>query len=186
MEAHIERLREDHQRLLRVLVQLDRDLQQCRSAERQFADALIPVINALHFIRGYPELWHHPLEDLLFRRLLELDVPCALSVERLLEEHGAMALQTASLLEQFEQEVRLERKPDDSLLDACYAYFEQQVAHQKLESENVFPVMAAFLGRSDWRAAEVALLATPADGSLQRHYQHLYHATVNGATRARG
>lgn len=179
MEAFVECLRADHCRLMRVLVQLDHDIRECRKSNSQFAETLIPVVNALHFIRGYPEHWHHPLEDFLYRRLLELDAPCARSVESLLDEHGAMERQTASLVQRFEHAIEFGEVIDNILLDDCYAYFERQVTHQKRENESVFPLMTAFLDPRDWRAAERELLATPSDASLRRHYQHLYHRTVN-------
>ena len=179
MEAFVECLRADHRRLMRVLVQLDRDIQECRKGSGPAAEILVPIVNALHYIRGYPEHWHHPLEDFLYQRLLELDAPCARSVELLLDEHNSMERQTSSLVQRFEHAIESGENIDKLLLDDCYAYFERQVAHQKRENESVFPLMTAFLDARDWRAAENTLLATPSDTTLRRHYQHLYHRTVN-------
>ncbi len=179
MEIYLERLKTDHQRMCRILLQLDRDLQLSQEPETDIREVLLPVVNALYFIAGYPEQWHHPLEDLLFRRLLEVDAPCAQSVEQLLDEHESMALQTKSLLQRFEPLLQSGEPPHNSLISDSHDYFRTQTRHQRCESDNVFPVMSAFLDSGDWRRAEQTLLATPADASLRRHYQHLYQSTVN-------
>ena len=179
MESYLERLKSDHLRMRRILLQLDRDLQLSQEPDADLGEAMTQVVNALCFIAGYPEHCHHPLEDLLFRRLLEIDAPCAKSVEQLLDEHESMALQTGFLLQRFEQALQSREPPDSLLISESHAYFRIQTEHQRREADNVFPVMAAFLDSSDWRRAERTLLTTPSEASLCRYYQHLYQSTVN-------
>ena len=167
------------------MMQLDRDLQLSQEPDADIGEAMTHVVNALYFIAGYPEQWHHPLEDLLFRRLLEVDAPCARSVEQLLDEHESMALQTGSLLQRFEQALQSREPPDNVLISESHDYFRTQTEHQRREANNVFPVIGAFLDSNDWRHAERTLLETPSEASLHRYYQHLYQTTVNRESRGR-
>lgn len=183
MDSYLERLKTDHQRMRRILLQLDRDLQLSQEPDADIGEIMTHVVNALYFIAGYPEQWHHPLEDLLFRRLLEADAPCAGSAEQLLHEHESMALQTGSLLRGFEQALQSCEPPGNLLISESHHYFRTQTEHQRREADNVFPVMAAFLDGSDWRRAEQTLLATPSEASLCRYYQHLYQSSVNREAR---
>lgn len=181
MNTAVQRLRNDHKRLIQLLFCLDREVQGCRAGRRPSSTAVARIIDALDYIQGYPENWHHPIEDLAFSRLLKKDRSQAGTIEGLIQEHAILEEQTSDLHDRYEQCLNEGRPPDHRLLKSTYSYLNRQLKHQKRENDLVFPLLAEHLDAGDWMDIERRLGETPRQTMLQRHYLSLFNRLVRGS-----
>jgi hemerythrin-like domain-containing protein len=80
--------RADHARFARLLDLVERELAAFHGGGHPDYVLLLDVV---HYLRHYPDRFHHPREDVAFTRLVERDPSMALPVARLLQEHRVIA-----------------------------------------------------------------------------------------------
>jgi hemerythrin-like domain-containing protein len=107
------------------------------------------------YLSEYPDEFHHPLEDLVFRRLEKLDHEMVRHVEELLREHQDMAQETRYLLTTLNAICEGNQKPlRKSLYDYFRDYIEMYRAHINIEEGTVFPAARKHLSKEDWDYVE--------------------------------
>lgn len=180
MASIMEQLHQDHRNLARVLALIEQQLLILRRA----GEPDLALLNdALDYVEHYPDLIHHPREDLLFERYLARPrAPARHAVESLLAEHQELKAMTQALrsaLEAVLQDTPLEREP---LVAQLEAYVERQRRHIDTEEAEVFPLLLRELDEADWRAAE-EVLAERSDplfgGERDRPYEALYQRLLD-------
>ena len=61
MNLIIDRLLQDHKQMTKVLFHLGREVREfCNTRQQGSLDSILEIID---FIRVYPEVWHHPIEE---------------------------------------------------------------------------------------------------------------------------
>lgn len=180
MASIMDQLHQDHRNLARVLTVIEQQLLTLRHAgEADFA-----LLNdALDYVEHYPDLVHHPREDLLFERYLANPAaPARHAVERLSAEHRELKAMTEALrsaLEAVLQDTPLEREP---LVAQLETYVERQRRHIDTEEAEIFPLLLRELREEDWQAAE-EVLAGRSDplfgGGRDRPYEALYQRLLD-------
>jgi len=88
-------LRLEHHRFDDLLNLIENQLDENSAFDRELLQ------NVVAYFAGYPEQCHHPVEDLVFRKLLARNAERAAAVGEILEEHR----ETAELTEQFGAEL---------------------------------------------------------------------------------
>ncbi len=125
----------------------------------------------------YPNLIHHPREDLLFRRLLADDPDSARFIGDLIEDHAALATLTqrfAAALHNVARDVELPREWFETLVRN---YIAATRRHMETEEHSLFPRLLATLQDSDWESLNelVATDTGPLFGSeIEKHYHRLH------------
>ncbi|MEO3429132.1 hemerythrin domain-containing protein [Pelagibius sp. CAU 1746] len=160
MASIIDALRSDHSRLTKLLDALERQVDafgEGGTLDFQIADGV------LHYCRTYPDLHHHPREDLVFERLKARDPATAEALGDLRGEHRKLAQATerfAAALEAVEQDVPMER---DELTGAAGDFLKAYRHHIMMEEKHFFPAAQRALTPEDWRqlAAQSAPVADP-------------------------
>ncbi|MGI9292436.1 MAG: hemerythrin domain-containing protein [Pseudomonadales bacterium] len=109
----------------------------------------------LHYIAHYPDEFHHPLEDLIYERLVKRHHASTGDVEELLGEHQDMARDTKFLLNQLNAVCDGTHKPmRNQLRQDLQSYVEFYRVHIDLEEGTVFPAAKQHLQESDWQAID--------------------------------
>src|ERR1700746_852510 len=87
----LERLSQEHRNIEKLLDILERELEVFDRGGRPHSDVIRAVIR---YFEGYPEVYHHPQEDLVFAKLRTRDPAAAAKVGDLAREHqkGAQLL----------------------------------------------------------------------------------------------
>ncbi|MGD9741079.1 MAG: hemerythrin domain-containing protein [Dongiaceae bacterium] len=125
----------------------------------------------------YPNLIHHPREDLLFRRLLADDPDSARFIGDLVEDHVELAALTqrfAAALHNVARDVELPREWFETLVRN---YIAMTRRHMEAEERSLFPRLLATLQDSDWASLDhlVTTDASPLFGSeVEKHYLRLH------------
>lgn len=178
MNEVITRLKSDHVCFVRAMAEIDRALKRHLAGKPSAPQNFSRIVDLFTYVQGYPERWHHPIEDAAFNRLLTMDIPGTSDIARLMHEHELMEEQSQDLRRRFEDILRGKIATDQTLVRDCYRYINRQLEHQRLEEENVFPLMVTLFKTADWRNLERRLLTIPSDDLLKRHYQHLYTSSL--------
>lgn len=173
-----ERLGNDHKRLLRIISLLDRELQNHQRQAWYSPTKVARILGALDYIQGFPQHWHHPVEELAFRQLLDNDAPQAQLIESLLDDHSILEAQTDDLFDRYEHCLNNKSAPDGALLKSTYHYLSRQMNHQKRENDTAFLLLDRFLSVDDWYEIEQKICAQPFNDRAKRHYLTVYDRIV--------
>ena len=148
MASIIDALRSDHSRLTKLLDALERQID--AFAEGGTLDFEI-VDGVLHYCRTYPDLHHHPREDLVFDRLKARDPAAAEAMGDLRTEHRKLAELTTAFgeaLAAVEQDIPMERH---EFTEAAAAFLKGYRHHILMEEKHFFPAAQRSLTPEDWR-----------------------------------
>ena len=144
---NIERLRREHRNVERLLAVLERELKVFDHAGHTDYEILRAIIG---YFALYPEVYHHPQEDLVFAKLKIRDPAAAAKVGDLAREHrnGTEHLQRAAQAVAgvlADSEV-LRENVDKALRD----FIEHQRRHMMMEDRDFFPAALKALEPQDW------------------------------------
>lgn len=170
----IEQLQLDHRNMTRLLALVRSELEASRAGDTLDFDLLDSVMEyALH----YPDLCHHPKEDLIYRRMLARDPGAAARVGDLLKDHkhlGDLTRQLAAALRNVRRDAEVPRAWLDKLLESFVTANEQHIA---AEDRNFFPLALVTLSDADWREIDAAM-GNQRDplfgGQLAEHFRRVH------------
>lgn len=154
MSQVMAQLRTDHLNMARLISLLDREM-------RTFEEAGTPdfelMLDILDYTLNYPELCHHPREDLVYRRLMERDPVSREVVEDLLEEHNKLTLITKELIELLRGITLDGEVPREKLGALGREYVAIHRRHIEREEITVFPLAEKALKEEDWVEIDAAI-----------------------------
>ena len=156
MTKVMEMLHNDHVEMAEILNVFEREIE--REERGQNADfELIRAI--LDYFGGYPALWHHPLEDLVYQKLRlmddfqEFDLLTDLLTEH--EELEQDRLDLTAGVDNLEEDVEAPRTGFHALAESFLARYRLHMAH---EEEKLFPEAQRRLSSEDWAEVDVQAL----------------------------
>lgn len=151
----IERLRQEHHNVERLLAVLERELKVLDHASHTDDEVLRGIMG---YFALYPEVYHHPQEDLVFAKLKIRDSAAAAKIGDLASDHrkGTELLHCAA------QAVAAVLADPEILREkaakTCRDFIEHQRRHMKMEERDFFPAALGALEPQDW--TEIAPTAT--------------------------
>lgn len=159
MAALIEALRLEHSEMRRLL---DLVRQQADSAPEPDLDLLHEIAE---YCLTYPEQYHHPKEDLIYRALCRHDPEAALAIEDIQAEHRELAVQTRELAETIEA-ARASGGRLGGFRALLRSFVRSYRDHMRKEDQEFFPYAAAALTAEEWADLE-AEVDDPTDSLLR-------------------
>jgi hemerythrin-like domain-containing protein len=154
MPEVMRRLRNDHRNIARLLSAIEHQLAIFDRGEQPDYDVLAA---AADYFLGFPDLCHHPSEDLIFRKLREKDPAAAQSIGDLEAEHQEIALLARHFHEAVQnvlEEVEVSRCAFDSVIRH---FIGEQRQHMEMEEERFFPLALGVLTPEDWAEIDAQL-----------------------------
>lgn len=143
------------------------------------------MLDILYYMTHYPDVFHHPKEDLAAVRVKELDAGAAAVLDELTRQHVVLRESGVKLLELLEVIVdgaMLKRETVDEQARTYIAYFR---SHMKKEESDIVPVMRALLSKDDWAAIEKAAPFEEdplfGNGMLEKRYETLHRQIMRDA-----
>lgn len=119
------------------------------------------MLDVVHYLHHYADRFHHPREDVAFKRLVELDPGLRLPVNRLLQEHRVIATAGEKLLQCLEvilEDVVTERSAVEAAAATYLVYYRHHIATEESE---ILPRAAQLLKPEDWKMIAGAAAAAP-------------------------
>ena len=159
MTEIIAKLQEDHRHPVQIFDLIDRELEAIEHGQEPNFDLLAHILD---YIKYYPDVFHHPLEDFVFDCLGQRTELLPV-VDQLQDDH----LKLAELTKAFRDSVtHLEGGDNSALGDRVItlgrAYVEHQRRHMATEEDIVFPQALGVLTDEEWaRFQEYAAAAAP-------------------------
>lgn len=143
----IEQLKLDHRNMSRLLDLVQAELESMRAGEPLDFDLLHSVMEyALH----YPDICHHPKEDVIYRRLVRRDPSAEARVGDLIKEHlhlSELTRKLAAALHNVAQDVEVPRAWLERLVED---YISRHRRHIAGEEQKFFPLAIVALTDEDW------------------------------------
>jgi hemerythrin-like domain-containing protein len=155
MSDILQRLRQDHANVQRLLLMLETQIAVLGRGESPDWDVVEGVIE---YLLTYPDLCHHPLEDQILEHLQVKDVSAAEPFFGLYAEHREQAQELrriAATTRQVRQDVRMAQRDYFDLLSSFVA---AQRDHIRKEEATFFPSADRILDTGDWAEVEKGLV----------------------------
>jgi hemerythrin-like domain-containing protein len=143
----------DHANFARLLALLERQLAAFHAGEQPDYALMLDIV---HYLRHYPDRFHHPREDVAFARLVEHEPAMRLSIARRLQEHRVIAEageEFLRLLQGVVEGALIARSAVEAAAATYVVYYRDHLAAEELE---VMPRAAQLLTSSDWAAVAAA------------------------------
>lgn len=146
---------DEHKYVQRLLLILEDESK--KLGESSDYDCLASV---MHYMTHYPDVYHHPKEDLIFKRLNTREPEAKKTIDRLYREHEKIIAQGASLLQEFLRlGSRQKQNSSASLRDEVLSYAGSLREHMALEERAVFSLALRQFKASDWAAIDTKIAA---------------------------
>ena len=173
MPCVLRALYDDHRDIAKLITALERQ----RAVLREDGPVKFDVIAlALRYFINYPDLVHHPLEDLVYQRLVERDPDTAAHVDDIEADHQAIDARTRRFMALMERQRTADSTWRTAVADQLHEFIAAYRRHLKIEEETLFPRAFAALSSADWSEIEAATdpQADPLFGDgVDRQYREL-------------
>ena len=157
----LDKLRQDHASAAQLLRALEWQLSAFKLSKQPDYDVLLAAVT---YFRAFPDLSHHPTEDLIFDKLRERAPDSAGSVGDLRGAHDALADQVRTLARGLSSILIEAELPREAILRWFAEFIDHQRQHIEMEESTFFPAAEKTLTEADWRdiEAEIARSTDPA------------------------
>ena len=137
---------EDHANMAKMLDALERQLQVFDAGETPDYDIVRGVVD---YCLDYPDLYHHPKEDLVFERLEAVDPEAATEVGDLPGEHAELTVLTHRLRDAVEAVLGDLEVPRGRFDETLRAFLDATRRHMALEESAFLPAARRALSAAD-------------------------------------
>jgi len=179
MSKIIDDLRKDHRNLAKLWDLLGREL-------KVFKEGGLPdydlVESILDYNLNYPDLCHHPMENLVFEKLMKRDPAADSAIGNLEKEHEKLSSLTWRFSTAVANVLEDEQLPRDWFLDVANDFLSFSRNHMQMEEVLFFPAALKTLTAEDWNELEDACekVHDPLfSDQKQEKYQALYQEIMD-------
>ncbi|SUS05730.1 Hemerythrin [uncultured Defluviicoccus sp.] len=135
-----------------------------KALEKQLADfeqGIAPdydvIRGVLNYFLSFPDIYHHPKEDLIFQRLREVAPEQASSIGDLRRDHEELDGRTREFAEGITAVLEEAQVPREALLRWGKAFIQLQRDHMMMEESRFLPLAEQSLSDEDWTALAAAM-----------------------------
>lgn len=120
------------------------------------------IRSIVDYFLGFPDLYHHPKEDLIYTRLRERVPEAAERIGDLRREHEALAARTRELASGLKMVLDEAHVPREAFVRWARGFIDLQWKHMEMEETDFFPSAESQLQPADWSDLQAAM-TTPED-----------------------
>jgi hemerythrin-like domain-containing protein len=151
MSQTMDDLLQEHRTIAKLLDLLERQLGLLEKSETPNYELMLQILD---YFRSFPDLYHHPKEDLVFRRLAERDPEQAAQFGDLEAEHQHCsdrlnAFSRAIVVALFEAET------PRTFIGPARNFIDNERCHMASEEKTLFPAAIRCLTDDDWAEIDV-------------------------------
>lgn len=166
-------LHQEHRAIARMLDLLDRQVVLLENRLEADIDVLKEVID---YFRTFPDVYHHPKEDLIVRCIARRDPASGDLLSSLADEHEAGSKDLADLSRALVAMLLEPERETPRFVDLARGFIASERRHMAWEDGNFFDIAAASLTNDDWADIErrIVRLGEPRFEHLARErFQHI-------------
>jgi hemerythrin-like domain-containing protein len=116
------------------------------------------MLDIMFYMVHYPDVLHHPKEDLAFARIREHDVEASAIVDQLTEQHARLKSSGDALVIALDDIVNGSITSREHVESPGRAYIADFRSHMSCEEATILPLAARLLRDSDWAEIDAAIL----------------------------
>ena len=150
MAALLDSLRDDHRNMTGLLDLLEDEVKILRDGGAPDLDLMVL---ALDYCLTYPDLYHHPKEDQVYRRLVEKGIS-QFQVSDLVKTHEDLAGLTRRLAAALDELIKAPGDPRDEVVELAVTFLDAYRRHMEAEDMVFFPLAEERLKPADWASIE--------------------------------
>ncbi len=179
MNHILNKLHEDHKNFSKLLSFLEHQLyllEKCENSD------LSTTLDAIKYMKEYPDNVHHPLENIVFKYFLDHHEQAREEITELLHEHEGMPILTENLLRMLEGALADVPQKREELCSCLKKYISIQKEHMQQEEAYVYPILNSILDESDWGKidSELAHIEDPLfSRKAEKTYQGLLQRIID-------
>jgi len=147
MAEIIEVLCQEHRNIEKLLLVLEQELNVFDHGNRPDYEVMLAVID---YFRKYPDVCHHPKEDIVFEKFTARDPVGAAAIGDLKAEHRAMAARLRQVADAVERVLNDQILPRQAVDDIVREFIDRERQHIATEERTVFPAVVRALRPEDW------------------------------------
>ena len=172
MTQAISAIRKEHQNMTRLLDLLDQQIDLIENAVRPDYELIKEIVD---YFLTYPDLYHHPKEDLIFRKIKRRAPELAANLFDLEAEHENVSQRLHTFTKALVNvmlEVEISR---DSLVSMAREFIDGERKHMTDEEEHFFPLALNTLIDDDWTDINAAIegFSDPLDAEPSLRFKSL-------------
>lgn len=170
----IDTLQQDHKNICRLLGLLEKQVDNIAAGE--FTDYQV-IADIMHYFVNYPDVYHHPHEDILFNAIKMKDIKAANLIDEIVTEHQSMAEESATIYDDMQHIQGNAIFSREEIVQRLRDYIASYHAHIEKEETGLFALAKTTLDEDDWREIdnEIGNTDDPLFGKIRdQEYQELY------------
>jgi hemerythrin-like domain-containing protein len=178
MPGLLDLLYRDHDNMKKLFGVFEQELSIFNRGEPPDYDLIVEILD---YCIAYPDIYHHPLEDLILERLKTRDPEAAAPIGDLHDEHNRLMAQTRIFLALVHDVRQQQEVPRAEFSEAAQSFLDAYRTHMRYEDETMFPAAAKSLTDEDWAEIE-ASWSSPYDplfaDRAEQRYRRLRNAVL--------
>lgn len=147
MHEILRMLRQEHKNIASLLNALER---QVAEFERGNAPDYDVISATLEYFLDFPDLYHHPKEDLVFAKLRQRDPALAASIGDLHREHEELGARAREFSTGLRAVLDEQGPPRKTFVQRAHRFIRLQRQHLEREEASFFPAADKTLTAEDW------------------------------------
>ncbi|MCP5082201.1 MAG: hemerythrin domain-containing protein [Alphaproteobacteria bacterium] len=151
MSAVIDSIRNEHRTMARLLDLLEGQIDLFEKTDQPDYDLIREIID---YFLTFPDLYHHPKEDLVFRKLKARDAKSVEPFGELEELHEEVSERLHEFTRAVVNVLMEAEMPRDTFVSLARDFISGERAHMSAEEQHFLPVAANTLTSKDWREIE--------------------------------
>ena len=144
-------LHQEHRTIARMLDLFERQVVLIEKGREADPEILKDVID---YFRTFPDVYHHPKEDLIVRYIARRDPSAASALASLAEEHEAGSSDLVDLTRALVEMLLEPETASARFVDLARHFLDNERRHMAWEDGNFFDIAAATLTAEDWSEIE--------------------------------
>ncbi len=168
-------IHEDHSHYFSLLTIIRIEIEKLENAQDPDFICLYDIMN---YLTNYPDVYHHPLEEVIFSCLVKKQPDIAEKMDRLTNEHSDLARLGLTLKENLSHINSGSIVSKNAIVDSANDYSLLLSSHINTEESLVLPLVQKTFGDSDWSWVEKQLkdIEDPLFGeAVQEQFTDLYN-----------
>lgn len=171
MHSIFQQLEADHQRMQRMLYELIHEIERFSGMHVTPAN-LDTILNGLDYIQTFPEAWHHPVENVVFRQLHSKLGINHYALNNVMRDHSMLEALSEQLSLIFAELRMGEQTLRPSLVRLARHYHSRQISHIH-EERSIFSVADQLFTPADWEEIQQAITVEVGEDRLAERDAYL-------------
>ncbi|NNJ84789.1 MAG: hemerythrin domain-containing protein [Gammaproteobacteria bacterium] len=147
-------LHTDHVNVAKLLDLVEEQLELLQTGE---VPDYVLMMDIMQYMTNYPDLFHHPREDVLFQRVTERHEDARSMVADLAHEHDVLAHQGKAFFNLLHTVIHEQPVERGTLEAKAREYISTLRSHMNVEEGQLFPLAMQVLREEDWQEVETIM-----------------------------